>query len=67
MLNNPLDVLFVLVAIVGTATTSAGVLGTALVDPEVGVEVEEDDAACSGSVFSFSCMNEVSAEDMCWN
>ena len=55
-----------LVAIVGTATTSAGVLGTALVDPEV-VEVEEDDAACSGSVFSFPCMNEVSAEDMCWN
>ena len=52
-----------LVAIVGTATTSAGVLGTALVDPEV----KEDDSACSVSVFSFPCMNEVSAEDMCWN
>ena len=35
-----------LVAVVGTATTSAGVLGTALVDQEV----EEDDTACSGSL-----------------
>ena len=52
-----------MVAVVGTATTSAEVLGTALVDPQV----EEDDAACSRSVFSFPCMNEVSAEDMCWN
>ena len=33
-----------LVAVVGTATTSAGVLGTDLVDPQV----EEDGAACSG-------------------
>ena len=33
-----------LVAVVGTATTSAGVLRTALVDPQV----EEDGAACSG-------------------
>ena len=54
---------WMLVAVVGTATTSAWVLGTALADPED----EEDDTACSGSVFSFPCMNEVSAEDMCWN
>ena len=33
-----------LVAVVGTATSSPGVLGTALVDPQV----EEDGAACSG-------------------
>ena len=33
-----------LVAVVGTATTSAGVLGTALVD----LQVEKDGAACSG-------------------
>ena len=52
-----------LVAVVWTATTSTWVLGTALVDPED----EKDDATCSGSVFSFPCMNEVSAEDMCWN
>ena len=52
-----------LVAVVGIAITSVGVLGTALVDPEV----EEDDTACSGSVFSFPCINEVSAKDMCWN
>ena len=52
-----------LVAVIGIAITSVGVLGTALVDPEV----EEDDAACSGSVFSFPCINEVSAKDMCWN
>ena len=52
-----------LVAVVGTATTSAWLLGTALVDPED----EEDNAPCSGSVVSFPCMNEVSAEDMCWN
>ena len=33
-----------LVPVVGTATTSAGVLGTALIDPQV----EEEGAACSG-------------------
>ena len=43
------------VAVVGTATTSAGVLGTALDDPED--DHKEDHAVSSGSVFSFSCMN----------
>ena len=43
-----------LVAVVGTATTSAWVLGTALVEPED----EEDDAACSGSARVFLSMYE---------
>ena len=49
-----------LVGLVGTII-SAGVLGARIpVDSEAG-----EDAVVVGAVFSFPCMNEVSAEDKC--
>ena len=51
-----------LVAVVGTATTSAGVLGTALVD----LQVEKDGAACSGIDLGFRSLRRFMASH-CFN